>query len=303
MRLRHAAVVVALACAQCGGTPDGPGALSTPPSPAREGVDGADGAFGAAWVGFATQARVTDEVVVEVTFPARADGTLDAARAPYPPVVFLQGTGIGGDRFRWLAAHVATRGYVVIAPGHPLNIAAFEPDNASIALAAVRAAASGSGTLRGAVAPGAPAAIMGHSLGGIIAARQWISNAAFRGVALLAAQPADRDDVARRAGSPALVMAGTSDVPAPPSSVQAGFARFAAPRDFGLVEGMNHYGWSDSVTGSELSSDGPRPADLAATRRAALAVVDAWLDATLRDDRAARARLDRGEFTGVRVTR
>ena len=304
--MRRAARIMVFAAAlsaACARYPSSPGERITAPDPRRAGVAGADGPRGAAIISFAAQSRVTESLAIEVVFPARADNTLLVERTPYPAVVFLQGAAITRERYHWLAAHLATRGYVVILPDHPFNLPMLDTDHAILALRAVRDAAVEPGTLQGAVDPAAPAAVVGHSLGGVIAARQWVQHAEFLGLVMLAAYPAGTDDVASRPGSPVLLVAGTADVPTPLTRVQESLLSFRPPRLYAQVDGLNHYAWTDSPASDELTSDGPRPPDLAATRRQALTVVDRWLDATLRRDADAAAALDRGGFPGVTLLR
>jgi predicted dienelactone hydrolase len=301
------ASVLAVAAA-CSRFPDGPGDLLAAPNVERDGTSGTDGARGAAWVTVNGQARVTERIPVQVVFPARADGTLDPAGAPYPTVVFLQGASVARDRYHWLALHLATRGYVVLLPEHLLDLTILDTDNARLGLGIVREAASAAdGTLRGAIDPAARAVVMGHSLGGVIAARQWIAHPDFSGLALLAAYPATGDRVAARAAGPLFAMTGTADTLAPPTRVRAGYEMFSRSPDalqaVAVVDSLNHYGWTDAAEDDERASDGPRPPDLWAVRRRALAVLDAWLDATMRDDTNARQLLSIGRFDGVSVTR
>ncbi len=303
--MRRAARILVFAAAlsaACARYPSSPGERVLEPNPVRAGVAGTDGPRGAARISFAAQARVTESLDVEVVYPARFDNTL-AEGAPYPAVVFLQGAAIPRGRYRWLARHMATRGYVVILPDHPFNLPMLDTDHAILALRAVRDAAVEPGTLHGAIDPAAPAVVVGHSLGGAIAARQWVQHTEFLGLVLLAASPTEADDVASRAGAPALLMAGSADVPMPPTRVQASLLSFRPPRLYAQVDGLNHYAWTDSPASDELTSDGPRPADLTATRQQALTVVDRWLDATLLRDADAAAALDRGGFPNVTLLR
>lgn len=276
------------------------------PDRKRDGVDGTDGPFGAAWVTLTGQARVTERIPVQVVFPARVDGALDASQAPYPAVVFLQGGGVARDRYHWLALHLATRGYVVLLPQHLFDLPILDTDNARLALGIVREAVAAEGTLRGAIAPTAPATLLGHALGGLVATRQWLGHRDFSGLALLAAYPAPGDPIAARATEALFAVTGTADTLSPPARVRAGYQRFVrAPGGlaaFAVVEGLNHYGWTDAAEDDERASDGPRPMDLRLVRQHMLSVLDTWLDATARHDTAARLRLAMARFQGVTVT-
>lgn len=301
-------LVAAMACA-CSPYPTTPGTVVTAPEPVRVGVLGYDGPRGAAFVDFTAQARVTDALKVQVVFPARVDGSLEAESAPYPAVVFVQDAAITRVRYRWLAAHMATRGYVVILPDHPFNLPMLDADHAVLALRAVRDAAAETGTLRGAIDPSAPAAVMGHGLGGVFAARQWAHYTDFSAVAVLAAYPADADYDAIRArrGSSSLLVAGTADVPTALTRVQGAFTSvFEDPKLYAQVDALNHYAWTDNPTSDELTSDGPRPPTedaRAETRRDALTVVDLWLDSVLRRDADATTSLANGTFHNVTLLR
>lgn len=305
MLRRAFALAALLHGASCARFPTGPGEVLALPDPERDGAEGTEGPQGAAWVTLTGQARITERIPVQVVFPARADGTLDATRAPYPPVVFLQGGGVARERYHWLARHLATRGYVVLLPEHLFDQAVLDTDNASLGLGILREAASESGTLRDAIAPSATATVMGHSLGGVIAARQWVVHRDFSALALLAAYPAAGDPVTARTAGPLLAITGTADTLSPPARVRQGYARFAraagAVQGFAQVDGLNHYGWTDAPDADERASDGPRPRDLAQVRQRTLAVLDAWLDAVARGDEAARLRLALGQFAGVTV--
>jgi predicted dienelactone hydrolase len=284
-------------------TPTGPGTPAIPPSSARAGTDGADGPFGAARVWLLTQARVTERVWLEVHFPADASGNLARDRAPYPTVVLVQGGLVAVERYRWLAQHFATRGYVVVSPAHALDLAIFQPENATASLRALRAATSVPGhTLEGAVSPTGRVVAMGHSLGGVISVWQWIDRG-FDGVALLASRPADGSRIDLRPGAPVLSITGSADGLASVESVTRGFSAFSAPRMLAVVDGMNHFDWTDEATAGEMARDRPATRPRERTRIDALRVIDTWLDATLRADPAAARALDVGMFAGVTVTR
>jgi predicted dienelactone hydrolase len=288
------------------GRPHGAGMLSTSPDTVRRGDDGDDGPFGVAHVTLTAQSRVTDPLEIDVEYPALADGRLDRARAPYPAVVFVQGGLVEAARYGWMARHLASRGYVVLRPHHALGLAIFETDNANIAITSLRRAAADSSTdatLAGAVDARGPVAYMGHSLGGVVAVRQWIDSDA-TAVVMLASYPADGDPVMCRAGSPVLSLLGANDTrKSPLANYEAGFRTFAEPRWMGLIAGMNHYAWCDDATAGELATDGALDRPLADVRRDALRMLDTFLDAVLRNDTAARTRLDAGVFANVTVSR
>jgi len=278
--------------------PIGPGTLVVAPD-AAAGQDGLRGPHGAARVSLRAQARVSDGINVEVTFPADAVGRLDGG--PYPAVAFVHGGLVPRARYRWLAEHLATQGYVTVAAEYLFDLAIFETDNAWFALQAVRdEAAAPGGTLSGAILPSGKIIAMGHSLGGVIAVRQWLSHD-LTALVLLAAYPADGDPVDDGVGRPVLSLVGSNDKKALPAQVRAGFETFEQPRLLGVVDGMIHYDWTDDASPSELGSDGTPGRPQADTRRDALRLLDTWLGAQIQEDPSAAARLAQ-PFDGVALS-
>ncbi|MEI8254268.1 MAG: alpha/beta hydrolase [Deltaproteobacteria bacterium] len=309
MRARPALILgatclaAALATTSCNdGEPQGPGAVISAPQSTASGTEGTDGPLGAARVTLHASVRVDQALDVEVTYPANANGTLNRGTTPWPVVVFVQGGLVPFARYRWIANHFATRGYVVAMPTHIADLAFFETDNAVLALRAVQRAAGGTGTLAGAIATDSAhraAAVMGHSLGGVVAVREWIAGS-FDAVALFASFPADGDPVHSRAGSPVLSLVGDRDVRKSPAQAYLdGILRFDPPRLFARIDGMNHYQWTDDASPAELAGDGASTRATADVRRDALRIVDLWLDATLKNDGTARAALAATSFPGT----
>lgn len=259
--------------------------------PARGGEEGADGPWGVARFERRWSARVTDHVDCTVLVPVDAAG-VPAAEAP--TVVFVQGGLVAPERYEWLGLHLASRGYAVLLPHHPLDLAIDEIGNASAAWTG----AAGDPDVGPWV--GEQAVVAGHSLGGVVAVKNWLALDSFAGVTLMASYPAAGDDPARREGSPALVFEGTTDGSASAEDVEAGFERFTDPSWLAVVEGMNHYAWTDHASAEDLAGDGVTE-DVPGVRLRALAVWDPWLDMVLRDDSEAAARL-REPFEGVEVT-
>lgn len=275
-----------LACAP----PDGPGEILLAPDE--------DGTYGAAWVETRAQARVTETLSIEVVFPSDASGMPDPAALPAPAIVLVQGGLVAAERYRWLAAHAASRGYVVLSPDHPGDLAFFAAENGRAALEAVEA---GGGVLDGLVTPGGPVATIGHSLGGVVAAILWAEDDRFDGLITLASYPADSTDVASR-DAPYLALTGALDAQARVSQVEAGWERFTGPRWLGVVDGMGHYGWTDDDSPEDLQEGGDLSGGArsdAETRADALVPLDAYVDAVLRADAAALSVLDGGGFEGV----
>lgn len=262
----------------CAGPPTGPGTVLTAPDAGRDGGQGADGPYGAAALSFEVLARATDVVEARVVFPADADGWPDPAALPAPTVLFVHGGGVEAERYLWLAAHLATRGYVTVLPSHGRDLAFFEPDNAIYAWDQVGAWAGEPGALAGLIDPEADAIAMGHSLGAVVAAQLWVSEPRIAGVGMLAGYPAGGADVTSRAGSPALAVAGSADGLSPPETIEAQLADIAEPLQYTVIPGMNHFAWTDDPTARELARDGALEGDLGEIRALAMSVLDAWLD-------------------------
>jgi Alpha/beta hydrolase family len=282
---------LALAC-----SPLGPPEGLALPDPTRDGLDGLDGPHGAAAVSLAAQARVTEVVPVTVVYPA--DEALQPTVTDAPVVVFVHGGLVAPERYEWLARHLATRGVVTVLPEAELLLAISQPGNGAVALDALRDQVAGDGLLAGLVAPAGPAAAMGHSLGGVLAARQWVDDPALELVVLLASFPAAGDAVEDQGGRPALSVGGTTDQSLPLDELVAESARFAEPFTLRVVTGMNHYAWTDDSTAGDLDGDGPLERPLAELRQDALRLIDAYLDVHLGG--ADPALLD-GPFPGTEV--
>lgn len=285
----------------CRPVPDEASVVWTAPDPARDGLLGLDGPMGAAAVEFSVLARATDVVPVTVFFPSDAEGWPDPEALPAPTVLFVQGGAVDAERYGWLLAHLATRGYVGVLADHARDLAFFQPDDSIYAWERLGELAGEPGTLDGVILPDGPAAVAGHSLGAVVAAGLWADDARLSGLAMLAGYPAGGADIEARAGVPALAMAGSTDEKSPPETIDAQTARFEDPFWLAVVEGMNHYAWTEDATERELSGDGAVQGSLEEVRAAALGVLDTFLDAAVREDDEALARLDAGVFDGVEL--
>lgn len=104
--------------------------LLTEADATRTGEDGADGPFGAARLRLAAPARVSEVAPTQVVFPTLAQYDVSeptAAVTDAPVIVFVHGGLVSPDRYYWLAAHWATRGYVVVLPRAELGLAITQP--------------------------------------------------------------------------------------------------------------------------------------------------------------------------------
>jgi len=249
------------------------------PDASRAGLDGDDGPWGAVLVERRYPARVTETVETLVVYPG--DDTDRPALADAPTVVFDHGGFVEADRYLWLAAHLATRGYVVALPRFPLRLAITAPGNGPAAL---------EGALADDLGAVLPAAVGGHSLGGVTGAMAWAADTRFEANFLLASFPAAGTEVEGRSG-PALSLTGELDAQAAVDDVRAGIDRYEDGR-LGVVAGLTHYGWTDGVSESEAAREPTSAVPVDESRRAALSVLDPWLDLTLRADPTAAERLD-----------
>lgn len=238
------------------------------PDPAADGLQGRDGPLGAVLEERSVQARVTERLRVDVVRPAEGDG-------PWPGVLFVQGGLVTPDRYHWLGAHLASRGYAVAYPHHDLDLAISEVDNGALALRGLRDDDPD-------LITDAPVAALGHSLGGVVAELTWSRHDELGALGLLASFPAGGGPIDERPGAPVLAIAGTRDRAALPDEVRDGLERFREPRLYAAIDGLNHYGWTDGATDGELDGDGALGRPLPEVRTDAQRVIDAWLDHALR---------------------
>ncbi len=260
------------------------------PDPARTLALGEDGPHGVELVVRRIRARVDHAIDLDVLVPLE----LDRTRARDCPVVLLvQGGLVGRERYRWLGIHLASRGFVVIAPGHALDLAFFEQGNALDALSTLRVASRREGDVLFSVLGEGPVAIVGHSLGGVVAATAWgQSPETITHLALLASYPQEGGFEVRERGR-VLSLLGTEDGRTSFASASAGVRALATsgvPVTFASIEGMNHMQFTDGVTEAEAADDGVATVDDATARARLLVLLDALFadfsgaDGTLLDD-------------------
>ncbi len=262
------------------------------PDPSAVGGAGERGPYGAALVEARAQARVSDAIDLDILYPAEADGSVAVQGAPV--VVFIHGGLVGPERYHWLPAYLATRGWASVLPEADYELAITEPGNGVVALDRLQDLSERSDALRGVA--GTPVVTMGHSLGGVMAAGQWATDDDVDAFVLLASFPADFQPIEEGVG-PGLALTGTTDE-FDWENLEAQLDRVAGPTTDARIEGMNHYAWTDDATDRELDGDGPQTRPVAETREDALRVLDTWLDVRLFG--ADEALLD-GPFPGVEV--
>ena len=304
MTLRH--VLLCLALLHLSGCVGSEPMLFLVPDPSRDGLEGRDGPHGAAWYERRALARVDEGLRYQVVYPAAADRTasLDAGDGgALPTVVMIHGGFVELERYRWIGRHLASRGYVTVLADHDANLALLSSDNSSAALDDVfRQASDPSHVLFGRLDSNTPSAVLGHSLGGVTAASLWAQAPERWGVlGILASFPAGNVEVESFRDRPTLHLVGTEDEP--DAKREQGFDRFTEPRVLGVIDGMNHYAWTDDATDSELDGDGEIGRPNAETRSSAQYLMDTCLDAWMRADAGAASTLEAGVFPGVEVSR
>lgn len=271
---------VILLFAACSSTPT----LLLAPDATASGQGGGRGPWGAAQDERGYVSGATETVVTDVIWPAREDGSAQDLPGGWPTVVFVHGGDVAADRYFWLGAHLASRGYLVAMPHHPLDLAITATGNAIAALHGVMD--DEADHVSGATAIG------GHSLGGVIASWDWANDPAFGGLFLLASYPTEDTDVASRGGSPVLSIVGEEDGYAAPADCAAGAALFSDPVYYAEIPGMIHFSWVDDNEPDELAADGDPSRGTESVRTDGMLLIDSWLDGWLEDDADALATLN-----------
>lgn len=223
------------------------------------------------------------------TFRVRVDESVDVdvivpgGPAPSPPVLLLPGGNVDIERYHWLGVHMASRGFAVIAMHSPLFIL-LEQGNIFDAFRAVRAVAQDpDDPLYQVVAPDAPALVIGHSLGGVSAAKLWASQPEdVSHVVLICSTTDSADDYSTRplllGGERALSVIGSADKRVPEQDARDGIATFPVPVTFAAVQGMNHYQVVEDPTESELATDNAPTIEEEQARFLTTFIIDAMLE-------------------------
>lgn len=271
-------------------------ALLVQPAPEVDApAPGERGPHGAAWIETTAQARVSDAIALDIIYPADSDGVPAVQGAPV--VVFVHGGLVGPERYHWLPAYLATRGWVGVLPEADLQLAITEPGNGDLALDRLQNLSDSNDRLQGVVGAEQPVVAMGHSLGGVMAAGQWARDPDVDALVILASFPADFTPIEDGGTGPVLTLTGLADA-FDWERLEEQLTRFAGPTLDARIDGMNHYAWTDDATEGELESDGPQTRPVEDTREDALRVLDTWLDVRLFGGDS--AALD-GPFPGVEL--
>ncbi len=248
----------------------------------------------AALVETRAQARVSDAIQLDIVYPVSSDGTV--ALRDTPVVVFVHRGLVGPERYHWLPAYLATRGWTSVLPAADLELAITEPGHSRIALDRLQELSDDHDDLQGLVGADQPVVAMGHSLGGVMAAGHWATDDDVDALVLLASFPASFQPIEEATG-PALALVGDTDV-FDWEELESQLARMSGPANTARIDGMNHYAWTDDATEGDLDSDGPRTRAVQDTRDDALRVLDTWFDVRLF---GADVTLLSGPFPGVEI--
>ncbi|MFT5585144.1 MAG: pimeloyl-ACP methyl ester carboxylesterase [Cognaticolwellia sp.] len=258
---------------------------------------GTDGGFGPNGVGFSTfrAARATGRSFdVDLHFPATEDAYM--VDGQHPLVVVIQGGAVEHERYHWMGEHLASRGYIALTPKYPMDLAIFGSNRTHEAVDRARNLdQDGDPILDGAI-DNQSVGVMGHSLGGTVAIKQWLRHEDTFGPLVVISSYAAGGDKVEDTNMPVLSISGDLDGSAAIEDVREGAERFGNAT-LAVVEGMNHYDWVDDVTEEELEKeDSPSELPFEETRANGWRVIDAYLDAEMMDsgkDWAAR------EYSGV----
>lgn len=196
---------------------------------------------------------------------------------PRPIAMVFQGGLVDVERYDWLGQHLASKGYVTALPRHVGDLAFFQPGAwRRVHDELQRRADEDAGALAGFL-DDRPGVALGHSLGGVVAAKAWLGDPErLRTLVLLASQPDPADDAAARTDGRVLSITGELDLRITPDEVATSAAALAAPTTIAVVDGMNHFQWTEHATAGELATDGEaRTTDESARSRALVLVDDA----------------------------
>ena len=247
---------------------------------------GEDGRFAVGVLTREVLVRAEERVEVDVFVPLDA-ASGDPVKGPHPGVIIVHGGLVPKERYHWLAIHFASRGFIATTAEHRLDLALFEAGNDLDAFERVRTLSQSSSDPLHDLISNDPPAIMGHSLGGVVASKTWTERPGNVGpLIMLASIPAAGHDFASRpAGSRVLSVTGGVDRSLEPAGAAEGVDQMRQGEennrvDFVIVDGMNHYQWTDGATEDELAGDGTPTVSDEVARMNALFLIDALLEQT-----------------------
>lgn len=232
---------------------------------------------------FSTDVRVRGDEFVETDVYLPASST-----TPAPTVVFVQGGAVAADRYSWIGKRLAANGVVSVHPSHTADLAFFSNGNAADVLQSVRAMSDTSGHPLSGRLSADRATIMGHSLGGVVAAGTWIDNPdLFEHLVIWASFPAPGKDPARASepGDRVLSIVGGEDPRVSLDQAREGIEPLDATTTLAVIDGVSHYQFADDPTPEEFEKDGTPTVELDVAHDRIFFLVDALLsDPTVLDD-------------------
>ncbi|MCP4503401.1 MAG: hypothetical protein GY822_26005 [Deltaproteobacteria bacterium] len=234
-------------------------------APDADGLEGLRGPFGVERA-YLSRAGVD----VEVTLPV-GEG------AHQTPVIVVQGGGVVKERYRWLTEHLTTRGFTVLNTQHVFDFAIFDVDASLRALEAVKADPQFAGRIAN-----VPAVAIGHSLGGVIAAKIWNQAGpdVIQHLILLASLPDEADSFPPNGERIVFSISGTRNGRTTSQEFFDGSRAFVDAAEVYVVtiEGMNHYQFVSDPTDDELANDGAATIDIEVAQQTALSLIDRLCD-------------------------
>lgn len=219
------------------------------------------------------KARGTDLVTLDLYAPATA---VQAGPQQLPGLVLCPGGLVEPRRYAWLARRLAAQGFAVAVPHFPSDLGFFAMDNAQVARRVLT---------QGLSAADQPAlaqrvAVAGHSLGAVVAAAV-ATDGGFAALALLAGYPSEGDPV-ESLRIPVFSLVAGDDCSATRAAVRAGWLRLPKGALWALVEGMSHYGFTDSLAEDDKAGCA-HPLPLALAHERSGQVLEAFLRQALVD--------------------
>lgn len=245
----------------------------TDPDSTRSGALGEDGTYGAVLT--QRDLRVRGDRVVGVDIIAATDDGTTPERGAVP-VLLVQGGSVPVERYHWLAAHLATRGAVVVAPRFLADLAFFDQADAADSLAAAREVSADDNDALAGVIDDRGALAVGHSLGGVVAASAFEYDRGIEALALLASYPDPASTPTRRDGR-VLFLTGDRDGLVQRDDVLAGVQAVRAPVVAADIAGLTHFQITDDPTEADLDKEGTTGEALEVVRPRLLFLLDALL--------------------------
>ena len=211
-------------------------------------------------------------VDVEIVAATTTEGLSPAS--DLDPVLLIHGGAAPASRYRWLAAHLASRGAVVVSPRFLFDLAFFADADADDALAAVRDLSRDRDDELSGVVADARATIVGHSLGAVVASAVFERDTSIDTAVLMSGYP-DPASTPTRTDGRVVAIHGEQDGLVDEADVAAGVRAFRAQAIGVAVAGLTHYQLTDDPTESELAREGTTGDQIDVARARALFVVDA----------------------------